>query len=54
MRTVVLVVLGMLLTVLLQPESGRLVCSFETPTEVQGIKATGARGRGEIGLLARR
>ncbi|SPE38563.1 fragment of putative beta-agarase (glycoside hydrolase family 50 protein) [Candidatus Sulfopaludibacter sp. SbA6] len=45
MRTAVLVWCGIVLAAVAQVESVRLVCSFQTPAEVQGIKATGASAR---------
>lgn len=61
MRTAVLLLCGIVLAAVAQAENMRLVCSFETPAEVQGVKATGASVRrvaahateGRYGLEAR-
>jgi len=45
MRTAILLFSGMLVATLAQAGNTRLVCSFESPDEVQGIKATGASVR---------
>jgi hypothetical protein len=45
MRTASLVLCGIVLATVAQVESVRLVCSFETPAEVQGIQTTGASVR---------
>ena len=43
MRTAGLVLGGIVLAAVAQAESTRLVCSFETPADVQGIQ--GGRGK---------
>ena len=48
MRTAVLALCGIVLAPVARVESGRLVCSFETPAEVRGIRSAGQlRNRGK-------